>query len=169
MTSRPQFLILDQSLLDADGHHYDMDRHVARAAKQLGMTPRVAAHRHFDMSLPFDETPVDPWFTQTWVDAHQSKTVQAARRIIQSTPRSLQAPLLSPAGLARRWCRPKLMRPPDRRPLSRSRRLHFRTERRTQRPRFHTHACRRGTSFSVRGANRPPSRARFTRSASQRG
>jgi len=102
MTSRPQFLILDQSLLDADGHHYDMDRHVARAAKDMGMAPRVAAHRNFDLRLPFDQTPLDAWFSQTWVDAHQSRVAQTARRVIQSAPRQLQTPLLSFAGLARR-------------------------------------------------------------------
>ncbi|MEQ1809419.1 MAG: glycosyltransferase [Terricaulis sp.] len=101
MSASPQFIILDQSLTNADGHHYDMGRRVAEAATTFGLAPRVAANRAFDTGLPFDEAPVDRWFSQTWVDAHQTKTVQAARRVIEAFPRALQPMLLSTAGRVR--------------------------------------------------------------------
>lgn len=97
-----RFLILDQSLRDADGHHYEMSRHVALAAAALGLSPRVAAHRDFDTELPFGDTPVDPWFTQTWVDAHQSKAAQAVRRAIETLPPILRKPALEAAAAARK-------------------------------------------------------------------
>ena len=107
MTASPQFIILDQSLTNADGHHYDMDRSVAKAAATFGLTPRVAANRAFDTTLPFEEAPVDRWFSQTWVDAHQTKAAQAARRAIEAFPRALQPALLSAAGHVRRMLTPK--------------------------------------------------------------
>lgn len=107
MSASPQFIILDQSLTNADGHHYDMDRSVAKAAATFGLTPRVAANRAFDTALPFEEAPVDRWFSQTWVDAHQTKAVQAARRVIEAFPRVLQPALLSAAGHVRRMLTPK--------------------------------------------------------------
>jgi glycosyltransferase involved in cell wall biosynthesis len=107
MSASRQFIILDQSLTNADGHHYDMDRRVAEAAAAAGFAPRVAANRAFDTSLPFDEASVDRWFSQTWVDAHQTKTVQVARRAIEALPRVLRPALLSIAGHARRMLTPK--------------------------------------------------------------
>lgn len=45
------FFIIDHSLKDAGGHHFDYTRCVARAASEMGFAPIVATHRSFKPNL----------------------------------------------------------------------------------------------------------------------
>lgn len=106
------FLVVDQSLLNLDGHHYEMDLHVAEAAARLGLRPTVAAHLRCDPNLDFRDIDVLPWFSQSWTEANQTGAARATRRFLERLPVALRGPV---ARLGSRVKRRLLPRLPERR------------------------------------------------------
>lgn len=55
----PRFILIDQSIVDIGGHHYEYAQHVLSAAQQAGYTPVLAAHQQFKSTkAPWKVIPV---------------------------------------------------------------------------------------------------------------
>jgi len=60
-----RFFLIDQSLVNRGGHHYDYSTCIVAAAKELGFETIVAANRKVSADLTVDGTRVIPTFTET--------------------------------------------------------------------------------------------------------
>lgn len=55
----PRFILIDQSIVDIGGHHYEYAQHVLSAAEAAGYTPVLAAHQQFKSTkAPWKVIPV---------------------------------------------------------------------------------------------------------------
>lgn len=60
-----RFFLIDQSLVDRGGHHYDYSTCIVTAAKELGFETLVAANRKSSPDLTIGDARVIPAFTET--------------------------------------------------------------------------------------------------------
>jgi len=60
-----RFFLIDQSLVDRGGHHYDYSTCIAAAAKELGFETLVAANRKVSPDLMVGDSRAIPAFTET--------------------------------------------------------------------------------------------------------
>lgn len=93
MTRR--LFIVDQSLRDLDGHHYEYDLAVGLAARAAGWEVSVAAHRAVRRDLPMRSIPVEGWFSQVWHDAQNDMATRTAAQIVRRLPEAVRGPVLS--------------------------------------------------------------------------
>lgn len=61
-----KFIIIDHSLKDLTGHHYEYDVSVAEAASHLGYEPVIVCNKKFSKSLYPKNIKVIPAFTRDW-------------------------------------------------------------------------------------------------------
>ena len=94
LNGKARLLIVDQSLRDMVGHHFEYDLAVGDSAAGHGLSAAVLAHASFKDLALFGDIPVTPWFTQTYYGVDRSRSVQLARRLLQGLPISLRAPLI---------------------------------------------------------------------------
>jgi hypothetical protein len=67
MSNAPRILIVDQSLKDMAGHHYEYDAALCRAAAAMGIDMIVGAHASVQgLDLPGGR--VRPWFKKAWYE-----------------------------------------------------------------------------------------------------
>ena len=67
MSNAPRILIVDQSLKDMAGHHYEYDAALCRAAAAIGVDMIVGAHASVaPLDLLGDK--VRPWFKKAWYE-----------------------------------------------------------------------------------------------------
>ena len=105
MTERPtRFVLVDQSLRDFDGHHFEYDLAVVRAAAGLGLAPSVVSHRDFAHAEQLG-VPVLPWFADAWHEANRDALTRRVFAAMAPLPASMRAPLISLGVLARRTMR----------------------------------------------------------------
>ncbi|WP_413173119.1 glycosyltransferase [Anabaena azotica] len=62
----PKFVIIDQSLRNLGGHHYEYDISVAEAAKKIGYEPIIISHKQFPSYLYPQDINLIAIFTQDW-------------------------------------------------------------------------------------------------------
>ncbi|WP_088243806.1 glycosyltransferase [Calothrix rhizosoleniae] len=62
-----KFIIIDHSLRDLQGHHYEYDVSVAEAAARLGYEPIIVSHKSFPKQLQPKNIRVIPKFTKAWL------------------------------------------------------------------------------------------------------
>lgn len=65
----PRLLIVDQSLRDAGGHHYEYDLALFRAAVEKGVPTLIGAHRSA-VKLEHLGDAVRPWFQRAWYESY---------------------------------------------------------------------------------------------------
>ncbi len=83
---KTRLLIVDQSLRDLNGHHYDYDNSVAAAASAKGLSPIIAAHLEFDRSLAEGGVVIKPVFRHTWNEVNRSHLKQGVHLLLASLP-----------------------------------------------------------------------------------
>ncbi len=94
LKGKARLLIVDQSLRDMVGHHFEYDLAVGDSAAEHGLSASVLAHASFKDQALFGDIPATPWFTQTYYSVDRSRSVQLARGLLQKLPISLRAPLI---------------------------------------------------------------------------
>ncbi len=62
-----KIVIIDHSLRNLDGHHYEYDVSVAEAAERLGYEPIIVSHKAFPKHLHPVNIRVIPAFTRAWI------------------------------------------------------------------------------------------------------
>ncbi|MFA6964009.1 hypothetical protein [Bosea sp. (in: a-proteobacteria)] len=87
-------MIVDQSLRDMVGHHFEYDFAVGNSAAEHGLSASVLAHTSFKDLALFGDVPVTPWFTQTFYSVDRSRSVQLLRPLLHKLPIGLRAPLM---------------------------------------------------------------------------
>jgi glycosyltransferase involved in cell wall biosynthesis len=92
----PRLVVIDQSLKGFDGHHYEYDLAVLKAAAKLDLQTMLATHRDFPGDL-LGSTPTVRRFAETWNDARHSNARAFARRALATIPDSLRHLLLRAA------------------------------------------------------------------------
>jgi len=75
-----KFIIIDHSLCDLQGHHYECSISVAEAAARAGYQPIIIANRSFCQALQPENIPVIPafevdWFNQPTLNKSQKKNL----------------------------------------------------------------------------------------------
>lgn len=63
-----KFVIVDHSLRDLQGHHYECSLSVAEAAKRAGYAPLILAHQQFNPGLKVELMPIMPVFEVDWLN-----------------------------------------------------------------------------------------------------
>ena len=81
-----KLLIVDQSLRDLNGHHYEYDISVAKAALAKGLAPTIAAHLDFDRSLAKGIFGVNPVFKHAWNEVNHGRLKNCAFCLLNSLP-----------------------------------------------------------------------------------
>lgn len=94
MSQPPRLLIVDQSLLDTNGHYYEYDLSIIRAANLAGIEPILASNRRMMRALDFHGTQVLPIFTQGWSEAHRGLFSRLFLRVAESLPEILARQIL---------------------------------------------------------------------------
>ncbi len=94
MSKPPRLLIVDQSLLNTSGHHYEYDLSIIHAANQAGIQPVLASNKRMLRTLDFHDTQVLPIFTQGWSEAHRGLFSRLFLRIAESLPETLARQVL---------------------------------------------------------------------------
>lgn len=110
MTSTsPRILIIDQSLRDMAGHHYEYDVALLRAAAAAGVPMVVGAHASVE-PLELLGRHVRPWFQRAWYESHETPPapIVLAKPLLDWLPSVIRTPL---AGLARRVIGPRRTAP----------------------------------------------------------
>lgn len=105
LSDKARLLIVDQSLRDMVGHHFEYDLAVGGSAAEHGLSASVLAHASFKDQALFGDISATPWFTQTYYGVDRSRSAQLARRVLQRLPISLRAPLIRVAAPMRRRLR----------------------------------------------------------------
>src|SRR5262245_56576987 len=100
----PRLLVVDQSLKDYGGHHYEYDLAVSGAAARLGISAVLAAHRAFPEQA-VGNAPVVGHFSGAWDEARRTPARAALHRVFASLPEALRHPLLRAASVAGRKSR----------------------------------------------------------------
>src|SRR5262245_8510117 len=100
-STAPRLLVVDQSLKDFQGHHYEYDLAVLDAAARVGIGSMLATHRSFPEQF-VGATPVVGRFRGAWYDAGRTPVRAALRRVLASLPETLRYPLLRAAAIAGR-------------------------------------------------------------------
>ena len=90
MDARAKFLIVDQSLRDTNGHHFEYDLSIAKAAAQAGFMVAIAAHKHCDRNLSFGEFKTLYWFQRAWDEIPESRVRRLARRLLSTLPSGMR-------------------------------------------------------------------------------
>lgn len=75
--NEPRLFLVDQTMRDLVGHHFEYNMELARAASALGLASRIFANVLFEP--PEDEelpAPIDPVFTVAWHDARRPHPIQ---------------------------------------------------------------------------------------------
>ncbi|TCR70038.1 glycosyltransferase [Bosea sp. BK604] len=90
-----RLLIVDQSLRDLVGHHFEYDLAVAQSAAQHHLSASVLAHESFDHFAAFGSISAIPWFSQTFYDADKSPFFRMARGLAIRLPSTVRAPLIA--------------------------------------------------------------------------
>lgn len=99
--SRRRLLIVDQSLRDLDGHHFEYDFAVARAAKSLGLEPVILANLRYGAGDSLGALVV-PWFRQDWLTARRSPAARGLLYLLARLPVGLRRLLIGIGGGAKR-------------------------------------------------------------------
>lgn len=96
----PRFFIIDQSLRDFDGHHFEYDMAVACAARDLGYDPVIVANRGVSVgdAIPFRTL---PWFGEDWTESRRPALTRAVLSILSHLPHPLRGPLIALASRLR--------------------------------------------------------------------
>jgi hypothetical protein len=102
--SSPRLLIVDQSLRDTAGHHYEYDLALVRAALALGLTAVVGAHKDV-RALEFSGATLRGWFSTAWFDSTSDAASRKAVDILSRLPGTLRRPAMRMGLLARRAVR----------------------------------------------------------------
>lgn len=99
-----KLLIVDQSLRDLNGHHYEYDTCVAAAAAQLGLSVVIAAHESYDASVGEAGAGITPYFRRAWDDAHHTGLVRIVRRVLAPMPAPIRSLVVTAgSGLRKRF------------------------------------------------------------------
>ena len=101
---QPRFIIVDQSLKGFDGHHYEYDLAVARAAAGRGYAVAVLANKRFSDTGTFPATIV-PWFPESSYEAHRNTPAALILRAITPLPAPMRRMIIAAGSLARRVIR----------------------------------------------------------------
>jgi hypothetical protein len=102
-SSAPRLLIVDQSLRDMAGHHYEYDVALFRAAAAAGIQVIVGAHASVQ-ALDLLGDNVRPWFQRAWYEAPRIPVTDPRKPVLAWLPSRVRAPL---ARLARRIIGPR--------------------------------------------------------------
>jgi glycosyltransferase involved in cell wall biosynthesis len=89
-----KLLIVDQSLRDLNGHHFEYDISVAAAAIGMGISALIAAHEGCDPSLRAAGATITPYFHRAWDDVHQGRFVRAVRQVLTPLPGPIRAAVI---------------------------------------------------------------------------
>ena len=81
----PKLIIVDQSLRDFDGHHYEYDFSLAAAAKARGLDTSVLAHRAFSETEDFP-SPILGWFSETAYQANRGALARLVFAALRPLP-----------------------------------------------------------------------------------
>jgi hypothetical protein len=99
MTSQsPRLLIVDQSLRDMAGHHYEYNVALFRAAAAAGVPILIGANISVQRLDVFGDN-VRPWFERAWYESQGAPASGAAKPILGWLPQPVRSRL---GGLARR-------------------------------------------------------------------
>lgn len=93
--------IIDQSLKDFDGHHFDYNLRVASAATSAGLETSILAHNGF-VPPPDFPVPVVNWFSKTSNESRRSRLSQIVFDVIMLLPPTLRRRALAAIRRARR-------------------------------------------------------------------
>jgi len=119
--ARARLIIVDQSLRDMDGHHYEYDLSIARAAQRAGYAVSVIANQDCARDLAMGGVPLLPYFRRAWTEAHLGPSAHLARALLSWLPPTLRQPLIVAASRLRRKLRGTAatiaLTPPPQRPL----------------------------------------------------
>ncbi|BFM39499.1 glycosyltransferase [Synechocystis sp. LKSZ1] len=81
-----KFIVIDHSLRDLQGHHYECSLSIAEAAQRAGYDPLILAHRQFNSSPTPDSIPIMPVFEVDWLNQtggqESSQTVAVEESVI---------------------------------------------------------------------------------------
>lgn len=91
------FFLIDHSLRNTEGHHFDYVQSVSRAASKTGLKTFVGTHRDFDSNLLDDVAPV---FRET---TYQSSSYLAGLRHLKRQKFNFANPLESNGGVLKRF------------------------------------------------------------------
>lgn len=100
--NRPRLLIVDQSLRDLNGHHFEYDVSVARAAKNLGLKAIIAGNIKLNSVLDFAEVETRRHFEKAWNEVHQDRLITLARHVLSKLPSMVQPSLIWVGSMLRR-------------------------------------------------------------------
>lgn len=89
-----KLLIVDQSLRDLNGHHYEYDISVSAAAAGMGISALIAAHESWDSALGAAGADITPYFRRSWDDVHQSGLVRIVRRVLTPLPAPVRSSVI---------------------------------------------------------------------------
>lgn len=89
MPARTTLLIVDQSLRDGAGHHFEYDVAVVAAAAARGLRTVVGANAGVS-GLDVGADRIHAWFRHTWLEANQSRTTRRALLVIDRLPMALR-------------------------------------------------------------------------------
>jgi glycosyltransferase involved in cell wall biosynthesis len=89
-----KLLIVDQSLRDLNGHHYEYDVSVSAAAADMGISALIAAHESWDSALGAAGVDITPYFRRSWDDVHQSGLVRIVRRVLTPLPAPVRSSVI---------------------------------------------------------------------------
>jgi glycosyltransferase involved in cell wall biosynthesis len=100
--SRIRLLIIDQSLRDFTGHHFEYSTSVAKAAIRCGVSATIAAHREWPAGASPDGLRIMPVFESSWNAAHRSALEERARFLLAALPHELRTSAIAAAAATRR-------------------------------------------------------------------
>lgn len=92
-----RFVVVDQSLRDFTGHHFEYSVAVAEAAARAGWRPLILAHQAFPTAPGPPGINLKPWFDSAW---NERQGEQALRRLVFAVLARLPPPLHDPAYIA---------------------------------------------------------------------
>mgnify|MGYP000143749578 CR=1 FL=1 len=66
--AKSRLFIVDQTLKDYQGHHFEYDAAIAEAAQAAGLNPVIVANKAYE-TLEAETATVVPWYRASWYDA----------------------------------------------------------------------------------------------------
>jgi hypothetical protein len=109
MSNAPRILIVDQSLKDMAGHHYEYDAALCRGAAAIGIDTIVGAHASF-AALDLLGDQVRPWFKKAWYETQAFPAAALREPTLAWLPGFVRAPL---ANVAQRVARARRLPAPE--------------------------------------------------------
>jgi glycosyltransferase involved in cell wall biosynthesis len=107
LEQKVKFVIVDQSLRDLNGHHFEYDLALAGAAKRMGLSICILSNKDWSVraTAGLADFPVRRYFRDAWNEVHQSQFDRLSRHALGMLPPALRPSLIAAGSRARRMAR----------------------------------------------------------------